>query len=208
MDDEYYTIARPASAEIKVKGSRFIGETFLVPDVDAAMTQLDAVRRREHAATHHCYAYHVGLDRKAEFKYSDDGEPTGTAGKPIYDALRGRDLTNILVVVTRYFGGTKLGTGGLGRAYGDTARDVLDRSGRKKNYLMAAYRLVLGFHLYDTWVKTARRLAVETTSSEFSDVVRLEVRVRQTKAADLESAFIELTSGKGTIERIRTSSAG
>jgi len=206
MHDEYYTIARPASAEIKVKGSRFIGETFLVSTPDDALDRLETVRKREHAATHHCYAYRVGLGDQPTFKYSDDGEPNGTAGKPIYDAVCGRDLTSTLLVVTRYFGGTKLGTGGLARAYADTAGLALDQSGRRQHFRWAHYRLELQFPWYDQWLKLANRLDVRTEDSHFSEIVRLSVKIRQSRAPDLESAFVELTSGKGTIERIETAS--
>ncbi|MCK4606997.1 MAG: YigZ family protein, partial [candidate division Zixibacteria bacterium] len=118
MDDQYYEIAGPARIEIKRKGSRFIAETGAVSSVEEAHEQLETVRSREHAATHHCYAYRVGIADEARFKYSDDGEPGGTAGRPIYDVICGCEVTNALLVVTRYFGGTKLGTGGLARAYG------------------------------------------------------------------------------------------
>ncbi|MCP4685670.1 MAG: YigZ family protein, partial [bacterium] len=128
MDDSYLTIKRESKIDTKVKGSRFIGETFKVANVAEALEKLDEVRKREYNATHHCYAYITGLGREQVFKYSDDGEPSGTAGRPIYDIIAGADVTSILCVVTRYFGGTKLGTGGLVRAYGETAREALKAS--------------------------------------------------------------------------------
>ena len=114
-DDVYYQILKTARHETKVKGSRFIAECATVATADEALSFLGAIRKREHAATHHCYAYTVGLFDDMQFKYSDDGEPSGTAGRPIYDMIGGQELSNCIVVVTRYFGGTKLGTGGLVR---------------------------------------------------------------------------------------------
>ena len=114
--DSYLTLKSPSEHEIKIKASRFIALGFPVPDESSAMTILESVRKKEFAATHHCYAYVVGLD-KEQFKYSDDGEPSGTAGRPIYQTIMGRNLKNVIVIVVRYFGGTKLGTGGLARAY-------------------------------------------------------------------------------------------
>jgi len=98
MDDVYYQILRTARHETKVKGSRFIAECATVATVDEALSFLGAIRKREHAATHHCFAYTVGLFDDMQFKYSDDGEPSGTAGRPIYDMLGGQELSNCAVV--------------------------------------------------------------------------------------------------------------
>ena len=116
MDDQYFIIARDSTVEIKIKNSRFIGESRHANSVAEALTRLEGIRKREYSATHHCFAYRVGLGHDPVFKYSDDGEPSGTAGKPIYDYIQGSEVTNLLLVVTRYFGGTKLGTGGLTHA--------------------------------------------------------------------------------------------
>jgi uncharacterized YigZ family protein len=202
MDDHYLTIAGEAATETKVKGSRFIGETFLVVSVDQAQEKLRAVRKREHAATHHCYAYRVGYGSDAAFKYSDDGEPNGTAGKPIYDVVCGRELTNILVVVTRYFGGTKLGTGGLVRAYSEAAGWAVEKSGAKDNYLTDRFRIELDFKHYDQWARIANRLDAKVIKSDYSDVVTMEVEIRRTRSDELKAACTELTAGKGKIERL------
>ncbi len=121
----YRTVASAAEVEIdKIKGSRFIGA--LWPAADAAQAQeLLAARRAEHRdATHNCWAWRLGLDSESR-RSSDDGEPSGTAGRPILQEIDGRRLTDVLVVVTRYYGGTKLGTGGLVRAYSEAAAAVL-----------------------------------------------------------------------------------
>ncbi len=203
MDDQYFVIAEESSAEIKVKSSRFIGESCLIASVDEALARLDQIRKREHAATHHCYAYRVGLGQDTAFKYSDDGEPNGTAGKPIFDCLAGAGLTNVLIVVTRYFGGTKLGTGGLAHAYGDVARLVLDKSGRKEQFMLAHFKLDLDFSYFDKWQKILAKLGAMTTASNFADSVSMEIAVRRAKARELQDQFIELTSGKGIIAEIK-----
>lgn len=200
MDDRYLTIARESSSETKVKASRFIGETCLVSTVDDALTRLAAIRKREHAASHHCYAYRMGLGPDVSFKYSDDGEPSGTAGKPIYDVIVGNDLTNILLVVTRYFGGTKLGTGGLTHAYSEAARLVLDGSGIKENFVLSRFRFDLEFSHYDRWRTLLHRLGAVETGSAFAENVTSEVEIRRSKAQELIRAFTELTSGKGRYE--------
>ncbi len=200
MDDRYLTIARETTTEIKVKASRFIGESCLVESVDDALARLTAIRKREHAATHHCFAYRVGLGDQLAFRYSDDGEPSGTAGKPIFDTIAGSGLTQILLVVTRYFGGTKLGTGGLAHAYGDAARLVLEKSGVKENFIWKRFRFQLEFSLYDRWRTQLHRIAARETDSTFTDIVTSVVEVRLSRAEELRQAFVELTGGKGICE--------
>lgn len=202
MEDSYRTIAHESKVETKVKGSRFIGEVFEVPSVEQAMAKLDEVRKREYSATHHCYAYIVGLDREEAFKYSDDGEPGGTAGRPIYDVVGGTEITNVLCVVTRYFGGTKLGTGGLVRAYSEAAREAMAAAGVQDNFLKAHFRFTIDFPLYDLWQNGLRKLGAEVVDSDFSDTVKMEVEIRKSRAEQLRDLFIEITAGKGQFEEI------
>lgn len=204
MDDSYLTIKRPARHEIKVKGSRFIGESFLVASPEDAMALREEVRKREHAATHHCFAWQAGLFDERQFKYSDDGEPSGTAGKPIYDVICGRELDNALVVVTRYFGGTKLGTGGLVRAYSETAQKVLDDSGRKRHYVMALFQVTIDFSLYDPLMKLLHQHQATQDDAQFTDRVRLVLAIRRSKATELQQAIVELSKGQAEIETIGT----
>ena len=202
MDDSYLTIRKAAHHEIKVKGSRFIGEVLMVGSVDIALEALQAIRKREYNATHHCYAWIVGRGRETAFKYSDDGEPGGTAGKPIYDVVSGTGVTNVLCVVTRYFGGTKLGTGGLVRAYGEAASKALAAAGTQACFDTVDYRLQLEFSLYDRWQLQLKALEAEVAASDFSDHVRLTVRVRVSRAEAMVRQFTELTAGRGVCERI------
>lgn len=201
MDDVYYMLARPAKAELKVKGSRFLAECETVESAERALEYLESVRKREHAATHHCYAYTAGLFDETEFKYSDDGEPSGTAGRPIYDILTGQHLSNCIVVVTRYFGGTKLGTGGLVRAYGDAARAALAQAGKKENYLVAVLDVEIDFSWYDLLVKTMSRHEARQIDAQFTDRVNVAIEVRQSKADELENDIIQLSGGKAVLGR-------
>ena len=120
MNEIYSSIQQEASAQLKVEGSRFIAEVYPVEDEETAKRTLEATRKKYFDATHHCFAYVIGADKKI-VRHSDDGEPSGTAGIKIYNAIQSKNLTDILVIVTRYFGGTKLGVGGLGRAYFESA---------------------------------------------------------------------------------------
>jgi len=124
--DTYLTVSsQPVSVELKVKGSKFIGHIFHVLNKNQAETVYNNIRRKFHDATHNCFAYRISAD---EYRYSDDGEPAGTAGKPIYQLLEKKNLVQTIIIITRYFGGTKLGTGGLIHAYTDTAREVLTKT--------------------------------------------------------------------------------
>ena len=204
MDDEYFTIRSECRHEIKVKDSRFIGETFLIESPDDAAMRLESVRKREFAATHHCFAWQTGLEKSRQFKYSDDGEPSGTAGRPIYDVLVGSGVTNTLVVVTRYFGGTKLGTGGLTHAYSDSAKAVTQESGRERHFLTTRFRVRMAFSYYDRWLRLKHRLGASAVDAQFGEEVTDTVSIRNSLAEELRSGFIELTAGKGQIEIVET----
>lgn len=121
---EILTLSEPVQAELIEKKSRFIGYAAPVESEEAAQAFLQEIRARHRDATHNCYAYQVGEHNQYQ-RSSDDGEPSGTAGRPILEVIKGSGLGNVIVVVTRYFGGTLLGTGGLVRAYSATAQAVL-----------------------------------------------------------------------------------
>ena len=123
----YKSVKQGSEAEYTVNRSRFIGRCFPVESEEAALCLLGDIRKKHWDATHNCFAYRIGENAAARF--SDDGEPGGTAGKPIMDILTGRGLTNVLCVVTRYFGGILLGAGGLVRAYSKSAADAVAKAG-------------------------------------------------------------------------------
>lgn len=123
----YKSVKQCSEAEYTVNRSRFIGRCFPVESEEAALCLLGDIRKKHWDATHNCFAYRIGENAAARF--SDDGEPGGTAGKPIMDVLTGKELTNVLCVVTRYFGGILLGAGGLVRAYSKSAADAVTKAG-------------------------------------------------------------------------------
>ena len=123
----YKSVKQCSEAEYTVNRSRFIGRCFPVESEEAALCLLGDIRKKHWDATHNCFAYRIGENAAARF--SDDGEPGGTAGKPIMDVLTGKGLTNVLCVVTRYFGGILLGAGGLVRAYSKSAADAVTKAG-------------------------------------------------------------------------------
>ncbi|MBR4037372.1 MAG: YigZ family protein, partial [Tidjanibacter sp.] len=125
--DTYLTIAAPVETIYKEKSSKFLTYAWHVTDAEQVRELLDGLRKRYYDATHHCYAYRIGY-RGEQFRANDDGEPSGTAGKPILGQLLSRDVTDCLVVVVRYFGGTKLGVSGLIDAYKTSTAMVLDEA--------------------------------------------------------------------------------
>jgi uncharacterized YigZ family protein len=127
QDDTYQTIVSPVNGLYKEKGSRFIACAFPVASEDEIKNNLSLLRREYHDARHHCYAYRLGAD-KSVFRFNDDGEPSGTAGRPIFGQIVSMDLTQILIVVIRYFGGIKLGVPGLINAYRMASKDALDQA--------------------------------------------------------------------------------
>ena len=138
----YLTIARPATAEVEDRGSRFLCTLRRVGDEDEARALVAALRREHWDARHHCSAFVLGPDGSVQ-RSSDDGEPAGTAGAPMLDVLRGAAVSDVAAVVTRWFGGTLLGAGGLVRAYGDAVRWALAEAGTLRRSLLTELALDL-----------------------------------------------------------------
>lgn len=201
MIDSYLTIKKETEVEQKIKNSRFIGRTFLVQSEDAMAERLNGIRKMEYQANHNCYAYKIGLDPKNYLiKYSDDGEPSGTAGRPMFDYLDGSGATNLLVVVTRYFGGTKLGTGGLVSAYGGCAKEVLEKSGIKENYITESLKVTIEFPVYDKINKMVHSIGASVINSDFTDKVNLEIEIRLSKLEQLKNEIINISHGQAIFE--------
>lgn len=127
MKDLYKTIRSQTEGQYRDKGSKFIASAFPVDNEDEIKLRIDELKKTYHDARHHCFAWRLGADMD-RYRVNDDGEPSGSAGKPIYGQIQSRDLTQILVVVVRYFGGTLLGVGGLIKAYRSAAAAALENA--------------------------------------------------------------------------------
>ncbi|WP_276484688.1 IMPACT family protein [Paraflavitalea pollutisoli] len=134
----YYTVDKPGIAEFKDRGSKFIAYAFPITKVEEFKARLDEVKKEHPKASHHCFAYRIGTDKNT-FRVSDDGEPSGTAGKPILGQIDSKELTNILIVVVRYFGGTLLGVPGLINAYKMSASMVLQMIPATQRFIEVPY---------------------------------------------------------------------
>ena len=196
----YKTIYHGSSAEIVEKKSRFIADVFLISSEEEAMQLLEQVKKKYWDARHHCWAYVIGEERIQE-RCSDDGEPSGTAGKPILEVIRGEALHNVLIVVTRYFGGTLLGTGGLVRAYTSASKEGLA--------LSQIITKIFGFKLKITTDYTGLgkiqyllgQRGLTILDSVYTDKVEVTVLIPEEEEQILMAEIIEATNGQALIER-------
>ena len=190
----YKTVKKVASAEFVEKKSRFIGYVKPVTTEDEAIEFVNAVRTKHRDATHNCYAYIV-RDNNI-MRYSDDGEPAGTAGMPILDVLRKEDLTDVAVVVTRYFGGTLLGTGGLVRAYTKGAQVGLEAAERIEKLFCNIYSVKCDYSLMGSLqyaIQEDKEYILKDTI--FTDNVEFIVYVKTPDAPRFEKMIENKTSG-------------
>ena len=198
MQDTYKTLEAEASATLKVEGSRFLAEAAPVPNRSVAERRIEQTRKREHKATHHCFAYRLGVSGD-EVRYDDDGEPSGTAGPPILRQIEALDLTNTLVVVTRYYGGTKLGTGGLARAYGDAADAALQTATIVDRVVRTSVRLRFDYDDTSPARRVLEQFDAVIEESYYTDVTEWTVGVRASEVDSFLQAFTDQLSDRGTV---------
>jgi uncharacterized YigZ family protein len=193
-DDIYYTIAHFKRNEIKIKGSRFIATASPAVNKDEAMLILEKIRSEFYSATHNCFAYIIGPDGM-EYRSSDDGEPSGSAGKPIMFTLQKFNVMDLIVVVTRYFGGTKLGVGGLSRAYSDAATEVLNLCEIKPVYITIPIKV---FCIYEDLSVVKRIISENAVSFEemYHDSVEIIANVLKSKVNQFIDLITNQTNGR------------
>ncbi|WP_125760602.1 YigZ family protein [Companilactobacillus hulinensis] len=170
----YKTIAETGSFEKDIKKSRFIAHIAQTFSEDEAKQFIQKIREQESSATHNCTAFIV-LENVEIERMSDDGEPSGTAGSPILNVLQQNDLKNVTAVVTRYFGGIKLGAGGLIRAYSSTTADAIKEIGLVENRLQQGYQLTVPYHLYDKFENYAKNEKIILEDKAFSTDVTCNI---------------------------------
>ena len=197
---QYTTIQAFASAELIEKRSRFIGYAKPVTTQDEAIAFINEIKTKHWDATHNVYAYVVqgeGISR-----YSDDNEPQGTAGIPTLDAIRKRGITDCVVVVTRYFGGTLLGAGGLVRAYSAAAKAAIDAAGERVMTLCSACAFTCSYTLYGRIPALIARYGGTVDSSDFTDEVSIRFHLPCENLAAFNKALSEESSGKVQAEEL------
>jgi uncharacterized YigZ family protein len=187
-----FTLAAPLSAELEIRKSRFIAHAIPVASRDAAMAELRLLREAHPTATHVCWALLAG----GQSGMSDDGEPSGTAGRPILEVLRHHDLDGVLAAVVRYYGGVKLGAGGLVRAYTDAIATALQGAARVERIAQARLIVEVGYPdetRVRHWLEQAQATLVE---SAYTMTVRLTIELPATEVAAARETLRDLTQGR------------
>jgi len=179
FEDTYRTLAASATGEFRDRGSKFLAFAFPIRSEEEAKNHLQTLRNDHPRANHHCYAWRLGLD-KNHYRASDDGEPAGTAGRPILNTLYSQELTNVLVVVVRYFGGTLLGVPGLINAYKLATQDALRHATVVEKTLSEVYRIDVGFERLNEVMRLIREQQLTVRSQSFAAGCQLEIELRRT----------------------------
>ncbi|HOV69271.1 MAG TPA: YigZ family protein [Clostridia bacterium] len=196
-ESEYRTVGNDCRTEQTINRSRFIASASHVCSENDALAFINKIRREFPDATHNCYAYVLGHGQIA--RHSDDGEPSGTAGLPILEAIQGRALTQTAVVVTRYFGGTLLGTGGLVRAYSRTAGKCLDMAGVSLYRRHAIYSFVVDYSVYS---RLSRLDGIMVTKMDFAEKVAVEIGLDCEHERAIFDKIADVCAGTAEYERI------
>ena len=175
--DTYMSIASPSEGLFKDKGSRFIAFAHPVGSEEEVKAVVDALKKEYHDARHHCYAYRIGKDGE-KYRANDDGEPSGSAARPILGQIDSQGLSDILVVVVRYFGGIKLGIPGLINAYRTATADALDKAGKVTKIAGSWYRLEFSYDRLPAVMKILKDMDLPQREQRFGNECSIEVRVR------------------------------
>ncbi len=201
MRTTYLTVGRVAEAETEVRRFRFLARVEPVGTEEQARAVVEAARRRHHDARHHCSAFVLGPGGEVQ-RSSDDGEPSGTAGAPMLEVLRGHGVSDVVAVVTRWFGGTLLSAGGLVRAYGDAVRVALAEAGARERRLSCTYDVEVGHADAGRLESDLRSRGVHVLGADHAERVVLHVAVPATDAAAFGDLLAGLSGGTVVAEPV------
>lgn len=199
--EEYLALIEGGQDEIVEKKSRFIGYTAPVSTEEEAIAFVERIKKKHYDARHNCYAYSIGTDKQPLLRFSDDGEPQGTAGKPILEVIQGSGIRNICIVVTRYFGGTLLGTGGLVRAYTDAAKAGIEASVVRLKRQLILCELPMEYTDLGKMQYLIANTDAEITDTVYTDKVVLKVRVYAPVYERFVKEVTEVTGAKVVVEK-------
>jgi uncharacterized YigZ family protein len=195
FDDTYKTISSSSQGIYKEKGSKFIAFAFPVTSEESVKVQLATLRKEYHDARHHCYAYCLGYDKSA-WRVNDDGEPSGSAGKPIFGQIQSKDLTNVLIVVIRYFGGIKLGIPGLINAYRTAAREALAESLIVTRTIEENYEVSFEYPLMNEVMKILKEEHADISGQESENTCKIRFSIRRSSGVKITSRLQKIQSLK------------
>lgn len=185
-EDLYYNIEKEGEGLYREKMSRFLSFAVKVTNQEEAKLKIKEFQNKFHDSRHVCWAYILGAEGK-EWQLNDNGEPSGTAGKPILGQIRSFGLTDVLVVVVRYFGGIKLGTSGLIVAYREAAREALENSGKKECYSMSDITIEFSYISIEGVMRIIKSMGLEVIDRQFDNLCRMVLRVRSSQEKDIKS---------------------
>lgn len=200
-DDTYTTLANNGEGLYKEKGSKFIATAFVVENEEDVKAALLESHKKYHDARHHCYAYIIGADKSIS-RSNDDGEPSGTAGKPILNQILSKGVTNTCVIVVRYFGGTKLGVSGLINAYKTASREALDNAGIVKRIIKISYSIDFPYSATNEVSRVLKEMSVEQTKASYDTSCHIEFSTRKNDAWKIEERLS--TIKEVTIKQMKT----
>jgi len=191
-DDRYKTIARPSSEFLfKDRKSKFFAQAFPIQSEDEVKPIVEELRKKHHTANHVCYAWQLG-EKEHAYRANDDGEPNNSAGMPIYGQIQSFDVTNVLVTVTRIFGGTKLGVGGLIQAYRAAAQMALEDSKIIEKTLTTKFQLRFGYPEMDKVMRGIKQRGLDMVSQKMEMDCELVISVRESEAEQTQQFFEEM----------------
>lgn len=184
IPDSFFTLSAPGIGEFKDRGSRFLAYAFPVISEEDALRYLEALRKEHFKARHHCFAWRLGLDGQ-RFRANDDGEPSGTAGRPILGQIDAAGLTDVVVVVVRYFGGTLLGASGLIQAYRESAAEALRQAPRVEKIVQERFVVSVAYALLPDLQNALKKLGTEIFQENYGETeAQLEIGIRKNDAPD------------------------
>jgi len=200
--ESFFTVDREyGPEEIKEKGSRFISYLYPAKTKEDADMLIARFRKKYHDATHVCFAYRLGNGKEDYSRYNDDGEPSGTAGLPIYSEIKSKEYFNTLVAVIRYYGGTKLGTGGLTRAYGQAAKKVLDISERVTIHVKQKVSIFFPFDFTGEMMQVVNLFSLDVVKQDYTaHGVQIQLEIPVAKWDDVSKQIINRSNGKIKLE--------
>lgn len=193
--DQYQTIAAPAEGIYKEKGSKFLSFAYNVTDQETIRQHVSRIQKEYFDARHCCYAWHLGL-KPENFRANDDGEPSGTAGKPIHGQILSHQLTNILIVVVRYFGGIKLGTSGLINAYRTAAADAIANAEIVVRPIEDYYSMTFAYQAMNDVMSTLKDFSPRIIEQNFDLDCHISFAIRQKQSSGIAARLQAITSVK------------
>lgn len=201
FSDSYFTIEKSAEGVFKDKGSKFLAFIYPVQNESEIKNQLASLRKEHPSARHHCYAWRLGAD-KAAYRANDDGEPSNTAGKPILAQIQANDLSNVLIVVVRYFGGTLLGVSGLINAYKNAAADAIKNSVIVEKFVLFEYRIGFDFEDMSSVMRILKDHHCKIITQEYDKINTIIFEVKKRDSEKLEQQIKLLYKTKLTYLKI------